>query len=502
MLKSYIVHLPKQSIAHKTCVALLVLFIVSAVMRFSVHPSGGHTFRQADTIGMCIAFAEDLQTRGLQGLEFLLYPRLLQKGLLDGINATEFPLLDVLGGFFFLGGNPWFGVMCTSFLILALNLWTGFTFLPRFLKFWNVEIPNILGVTLWLCAGSVAAQTTVIMPEGLAFPLVIIGMVLLLENRKIGRIASSFFSAKLILGALFCSLGVAVKPTALIALGAILPLLLFSKQFQHRRTPLLLTLAISLIFPVWWYTVHARYIISFAQGPQIVPLAHLDPLGKLREAGFEGIKNLVLREGFYGEGQYPIYFGWFFLATALALKEYLLIVFYLMAIVATISLDGLHLNQHAYYFIGAAAFSFPLMARVFGGSQKHPILKKMTVALILWGLLYETRTNIWIWARDSQMGTQDLWALGTQARRIIPATDHLATDDGDYPQKMLFIGRSGTKLVSSPFEICKNSLYNNFPLTLVTDNAPPSPGNKCGSRKAFTIRVDGQVSKWYLTHVE
>ncbi|MEO5968456.1 MAG: hypothetical protein ABIQ95_00895 [Bdellovibrionia bacterium] len=502
MLKSYKILFSKQSIAYKICVALLALFILSATMRFSVHPSGGHTFRQADTIGMCIAFAEELKTRGLQGFDFLLYPRLLQKGLLDGINATEFPLLDVLGGFFFLGGNPWLGVMCTSLLILALNLWAGFIFLPRFLKFWNVEIPNILGVTLWLCGGSVAAQTTAIMPEGLAFPLIIMGMVLFLENGKTERIIKGVSSSKLMLGTLLCSLGMAVKPTTLIGMGAILPILLFSKTFHNRRTLLLLLIATSLAFPAWWYTVHARYVISFAQGPQIVPLAHLDPLGKLYEAGLAGIKNLLSREALYGEGQFPIYFGWFFIAAALAIKEYLLAFFYLIALIATISLDGEHLYQHAYYFIGAAAFSFPLMARVLGALQKYTLSRNIAIALIFWGLLYETRTNIWIWARDSQMGTQNLWALGTQARKIIPPTDHLVTEDGSYPQKMIFIGRSGTKMVNLPFEICNNSKYSRIPLTLVTDAPPPSPEFKCGGRSTSTITVNGSAASWYLTHTE
>jgi hypothetical protein len=190
------------------------------------------------------------------------------------------------------------------------------------------------------------------------------------------------------------------------------------------------------------------------------------------------------------------------MTAAWLLKEYQLVGLYLLALIGTISLDGLHLYQHAYYFIGTAAFSMPLVARILGALQRRTLLKNLALALIFWGLIYETRTNIWIWARDSQMGNQDLWALGTQARKLIPPTDHLVTEDGNYPQKMLYIGRSGTKMANQPFEICNDPQYQKMSLTLVTDTVPPISVNQCGTRKMSTVTVEGPVSKWYLTHVD
>src|SRR4051794_37619729 len=65
-------------------------FVVSSIQRFWVHPSGGHTHRQSVTIEMSMAFAEEVRTRGFAALDFLLYPKVLEHGFLDGINASEF----------------------------------------------------------------------------------------------------------------------------------------------------------------------------------------------------------------------------------------------------------------------------------------------------------------------------------------------------------------------------------------------------------------------------
>src|SRR5947207_1660778 len=105
------------------------LFIITSIQRFSVHPSGGHTQRQSDSIGMSMAFAEELKTRGLGAFDFFIYPKVLQKGPYDGINASEFPLLNVLIGPLFLLGSPWLGVFLGSLLVLIIHLITAYSIL-------------------------------------------------------------------------------------------------------------------------------------------------------------------------------------------------------------------------------------------------------------------------------------------------------------------------------------------------------------------------------------
>jgi hypothetical protein len=528
-------------------IVLMGAFIISSIQRFWVHPSGGHTFRQADTIGMCIAFAEDLKTRGLAGLDFILYPRLLEKGLRDGINATEFPLLDVLGGFFFLGGNPWVGVFFTSLFVLLLNIWVAYTYLPRFLlAAWQVRISGLLGLVFWFCNASIAQQSNIIMPEGIAFPLMIMGMAYLAEcandekalsirTKKSPGVSFAPFSdltipyAQLTFGVILCSLGIAVKPTMAIALGSILVSLLF---FQ-RRTPTSMAVffiaLLSLVFPGWWFTTHARYILSVAQGPQIVPLAQLDALGKLRETGWANGFHLLTRE--MTEDQFPMYLGWIFILLGIKFREWLLTLFYFVALVGVICLDGPHTGPHGYYYMGAAAFALPLMARVLSRSlpspknaqerpssseKSHPSKTSQTqpkkklawqeptpfilILVLFWGLLYTTRTNIWTWARDSHLWQLDFWAMGTEARKIIPPTDHLITDDGGYPQKLLFVGRSGTKMNTYPYEICNRDEFRHLSLSFVVDTAPPPLNDRiCRGRRRQTSVIQNSYARWYVT---
>ena len=141
----------------RLAVGLAGVFAVSSIQRFWVHPSGGHTHRQSDTIGMSIAFAEQVHERGLAALDFLFYPRVLQSGLLDGINASEFPLLNVAGGVSFLfSSNPWVGVFLTSLMVLILNLYTAYIYLPKFLRAWNVELNGTIGLLLWFAGGYIS----------------------------------------------------------------------------------------------------------------------------------------------------------------------------------------------------------------------------------------------------------------------------------------------------------------------------------------------------------
>ncbi len=474
----------------RICFVLIAIFFVFAVLRIWVHPSGGHTHRQSDTIGMSISFAEQVRERGWDALDFLIYPRVLQRGLLDGINASEFPLLNVVCGFgFLLSSNPWVGVFLSSLMILALNLYVAFVYLPKLLRAWNVEVSSSVCLLIWFAGGTLAGQSNVVMPEGIAFPMMILGAVQLLEvNQRLSRFA---------LGILLCSLGIATKPTVILVLGAVvaLPLLVHERRTQWKS--LLTGCTLSLLFPSWWYVIHAKKILNIAQGPQIFALAGFHPLEKLQEVGFKNILWLMWREP--QQGQFPMFFGWFFIAAAIALGEWVPVVLYLLSLIVAVSLDGAHIYAHYYYFIGTSIFSILLMARILGAAQdRGGYLKTLIVILLGWGVVYNVRSNIWVWGVDYRHG-QAMWNLGAQARKIINPSDHLITDDDMYPYKMLLMGRSGTAANSHVYQICNRPQFAERPLAIVSETPPPEVPPLCSGRPHEFKSIEINSSKWYVT---
>jgi hypothetical protein len=473
-------------------ISLSAILALTAIQRAWVHPSGGHTHRQADTIGMSIAFAEQVRERGIAAFDFLLYPRILQKGVFDGINVAEFPLLNVAGGPGFLfSSSPLAGVILTIILILSLNLWVAYRDLPTLLKSWGVRVSPSLGLALWLTSSTIGSQTSVIMPEGVALPLVVSGMArIITANQRAYQLA---------LGILLCNLGIAVKPTAAIALGAIAFLPFVFKNLRPKAPEILACTVLSLVFPAWWYTLHAKDIVSFAQGPQIFALAAFHPFDKLGELGLRDFLFLLGRETCCG--QYPFYFGWFFIGTALALKEWLLVLIYFLSLLAAIALDGGHIFAHAYYFIGSSIFAMILMARVLGALENRKRLKTITLILLTWGVLYTIRGNLWVWSVDSQYWQRNYWSMGTEARTMIDDRAHIITDDGQYPLKLLFIGRSGSHRHDGTYRACNEPQFLRRPLTFVSDTPPPVQPF-CGTRRIERKQVKTGFAIWYVTLVQ
>ena len=464
--------------------------LLSSLPRVLVHPSGPHTFRQSDTIGMGMAFADDLETRGWRALDYLAYPKILEKGLKDGINAMEFPLLNFLSGFVFLSGFPQASIVLISLLILTLNFWTAYRFLPRYLAQWGVQATPLECTLLWFCSSTLALQSNVIMPEGLSYPLTFMGLTLLLDARPRRAWA-----------ALLIGLGIAVKPTSIIALTA-LPFLLWKQHRLKKSWPLLLWAALPILFAAWWFTAHAHSIVSWASGPQIVPLVRFDPWGQLVGTGWRGILLILQHE--LREGPFPIFFGMFFLGAAVVLGEFWLVAGYLASVLAVVALAGFHILFHPYYIIGATAFTLPLLARVIMGLRGRTLLRRLahTVACvaIAWGLLYAIRWNIWTWARDSQLGRVSGWEQGRLAREAIPKRYHLIIPDGQFPQTLLYIARTGTITEGDPFAVCAQPEYQRLPVAIVM--GADAPVGNCHRAPSRTQLIESSFSRWKIVFYE
>jgi hypothetical protein len=470
---------------------LIAVFVASSLQRFVVHPSGGHTHRQADTIGMSMMFAEDIKARGLGALDFVMYPKVLQRGLQDGINASEFPLLNVITGPFFLLRSPVTGVFLASLLVLLLNLWTACTYLPRHLRFWNVQIDSTTALLIWLCAGTVASQSNVMMPEGVALPLVLIGMTLILESGSNWK--------RLLLGIVICNLGIATKPTVAVAVAALPALAVLVREQHHRAIKLLLATGACLLFPAYWYLPHAKHVLSIAQGPQIFALAHFDPIDSFRQVGWRGLIGLLRREPY--QGQFPMFVGWVWITAALYLGEWAPVLLYFTALIAAISLDGAHIFVHTYYFIGTSLFAIVIMARALARATERRRVHALLLTLTFWGVLFNIRGNVWVWARDSDYWRIDHWKTGSIARDMIPASYHLVTDDGAYPLKMLYIGRSGTAANGSALDVCNHDPYRSIPLAIVTSRSP-LPGQICAGRKIELKVAETPFERWSVILVD
>jgi hypothetical protein len=327
-------------------------------------------------------------------------------------------------------GEPRRGVFLLALLVLAANLAAATLALPRLLRAFGVEASPLAGALVWFAGQSAASQATVVMPEGLLLPLAVLGAALLVEART---------WTALLAGGLSCSLAAAVKPTAAVALAAVPLALAWGRDTRALARWKLVALVAAMAFPLWWYTAHATNLAALAQGAPVFAVGRLDPAGHLADLGPVTIAGLLGREPH--QGQLPIFTGWWFVIAAFVLGEGRFAWAYLASLLAGMALGGRAVIDHGYYFAGSSLFACLLMARVAGAAAPR-WARVVTMACLLWGVGWGIRVNLWQASRSS--GNDDLWRLGRQVRELIPPGTHLVTDDGAYPRKLLFVGRSGT----------------------------------------------------------
>lgn len=444
-------------------------------------------------MGMSLAFALDLLEAPSLLFRDLFYPRILQRGLLNGLNASEFPLLNFLTAPLWIG-EPWIGATASVIFLLGVNLLAALIFLPRLLRLFGVSLSRPLGVTLWFSSQMIAERALMFMPEGFALALVVAGLVLILEN------SDSLARPKTWLGILLTGLAVAVKPTLVPAFGVALLWALKTKPESRRTLRVCLALGVALLFPAWWYTVHVETILAMSEGPQIFKRAEVSPLENLRALGWRDSFELLNREIVHN--QFPFAMGWIIIALALLRKQWLALLAWLTAFVLILVLGGRHIRAHEYYFIGSSLFAVLLMALTLQSWRSNRIIHALLLAIISFGLLYGIRTNI-ITARKAR-GT--LWAAGAQAAALIPEDHHLITDDSRFPAKLLRIGRSGTIAGSQALKMCTDPRYAGRKLAIVVDmklfpdGLPATPCQAAAKLDAGTVPSPSGAWKVLLVH--
>jgi hypothetical protein len=78
----------------------------------------------------------------------------------------------------------------------------------------------------------------------------------------------------------------------------------------------------------------------------------------------------------------------------------------------------------------------------------------------------------------------------------------LVTDDGAYPLKLLFIGRSGSAFGGNVYQACSQNEYRHRPLALVSETPPPRSSVFCEGRATEFNVIDLKFAKWFVTLVK
>ena len=464
----------------------LVAFLFSMPLRFYVHPSGGHTHRQSDTLGLSMRLAHEIKDRGFGALDFLWYPKILQGGLSNGINASEFPLLNLLSAPFFLLFDAQWGVALASSLVLLIQIGTALWTLPRLLRLFLLGVSPEELLLLWFSPLGLGWQSHLFMPEGLALPLLLLGLLFILGEPVRSK---CFF-----LGVFLSALGMAVKPTVAVCFLIILLLPKASLKEKAVRSSLG---AFSLLFPLFWYTVHGKTLLSLGDGPQVFMEAELKPIENWLQVGVLGFVTLVRQQIF--SGGFPEFTGWIWILSALFFREWKWVTLYLLGIFLLVGLDGGHLFAHSYYFIGVNIFSLILMTRIYEVSQKkYPSLGLLLSLTLIFGVTYHTRTNIWTWARDSDYFRKNPYRLAKKVQFRIPDDYALVTDDTTYPAKLLYLNRIGLAGGDHPEEVCKNPSYGFKRIALLIDSSRELDLNLCANRKNTITEINDDQSAWKL----
>jgi hypothetical protein len=455
-------------------------------------PNGGHAWRQSSTIAMSLAFAVEAQHRGITALDFLIYPRILDRGVTNGIAICEFPLLNVLTGPFFMFLSPQTAAFVSSFLVLLMNIWTAFRFLPRYFRAWGCDLSPQIVLLMWFGFFRLGEQSVIFMPEGLAFPLTLIGIVYLLENNPL---KSAWW-----VGVLVAGLGLSVKPTMVVVLAAGATAPLFQKEQWKHVVGMWGGCILALVFPAWWYGIHAGQLGIMSDAPQYYAPATFHPLARLEEIGWWDGLRLAFEET--NAGSFPIYTGLFFVVAALSCWEIGLLGLYILALVLCMALDGRHIIVHRYYFLGLNAISLVIAAKVLSKPGMRSGFQTFFICLLVGGMLFNMRTNLWCWAHGSHEGKTSIWRLGEAAKQLMPENAMLITDDGlGFPYKLMHIGCLGTTAGAQIYEVGRDSALQRKRTMLVSSTRPPKgfATSICGIVESHVL-VEPQET-WYLTLV-
>jgi hypothetical protein len=303
-------------------------FLYLAVFAPFTHP---HIIRQMDSMGIAIRYW--LRWTIEPAIQYPLLPALIQAGDAYGIHATEFPILYLIFAPIFSLPAPW-SIFLAKFLFLSLSL--GLTYISY--RVWakdQIEKVDFKIIHIFLVIyGITGAYIGKFMPDYIASILVFLAMGISYRRVRV-------------LSFILASIGLLIKPTAVICFGFYLlkPRKELMWQIVKWIAPATL---IAIIYYVWGTTALnelsdiPRYFYSKFRNPAVQLVNFFKAYDKILSLIFKDIFSSFLL----------ILLLWDIFKNGWVQKKLWGIL--LLQILAGAALDGDHSFIHDYYYMGAA----------------------------------------------------------------------------------------------------------------------------------------------------
>lgn len=292
-------------------------------------PDLPHAQRQIDTLGVSLRYW--LRWTVESGDAGFFLPAVLDRGHTLGIQPMEFPLLNILGAPAFVFG-PYWGVVIAQLIGLALQL--GLWWLV--LRVWRGQF--ILGID----AGRAFFYLPLISISSLYFgrfipdlPAFLCVLVAVGLSWKQPRILSSF---------IFLTLGLLMKPTAIIVL-----VLLLLRRIDVRTC--LWTLG-GIVLGAAYYKFGLAFVKTFQETPDLFYVGFRNPLVSLRQFFAHPFDILNLYNLKWIADFVPLLAFFFWVKAKTLGASGGLVLLMTLQILAIGALDGEHSFVHEYYYIG------------------------------------------------------------------------------------------------------------------------------------------------------
>ncbi|MGB0452652.1 MAG: hypothetical protein ACPGJV_02985 [Bacteriovoracaceae bacterium] len=330
--------------------------------------TGPHVWRQYDTLGVTLRYFNRWSNEGFQGFKSLL-PAILQSGNAYGINAMEFPILNlVLAPVFFLG--PIWGKSLASLILITLNLsltWWAYQIYKK-QKFFGFEF-GVSPLLLILLSFS-HPYFGKFMPDYFSMISIFVGVGLIRAQRK------------LIVAIALIAIGGMLKPTNLNLFILFLPML--SLKYKKELFLGAVSVALAGVYFIWgvdFINSHSDISSMFSTKPKSLTLAISQIFSDFIQFFHIFHKRLFL------PFLWIIPLLYFFTIGRSRFKNYIpLILCLLIQIIFVNLVTGNHAFWHTYYYLGVAPLACLLFGQVLN-SLPDKFLKVSLAALLVFNLI-------------------------------------------------------------------------------------------------------------------
>ncbi len=223
---------------------ILLFFVVRLYGIFFPPLEVSHNWRQTTVTMVARNFVED-------GAD-ILHPKIDIAGEKSGITGMEFPLLNYLIYLvsYLFGYEHWYGRLI-NLIVSSFGIWYFYRLIKQYFQ---EEIAFNAGIVLLFSIWYTYSRK--IMPDTFSMSLMIAGLFYALQYLEHGKIKHLIPAALLVLTGTLAKL-----PSAYLLIVLALPYL--SKQYQFNHKIILgLSMALMLVFPMWYYFKWVPYLES------------------------------------------------------------------------------------------------------------------------------------------------------------------------------------------------------------------------------------------------